>query len=161
MSEILNNINIDRFLLVAFVKYILSQVYIHCIWDCTFWYFMKIVKTVVFWRKIFKIIVYLFFYPKTSNVLKLGMVGRRNLPDPSMNNIFHVLSIDLQYNLSFKWPDFGLKWRVTITPKGQSLKFKARVLYEIFPFLKQTGIVIHFLNLMIVTESLLWNKKER
>ena len=62
------------------------------------------------------------------------MVGRRNLPDPSMNNILNVLSIGLQYTLSFKWPDFGLKCRVTITLKVQSLKFKASVLYEIFPF---------------------------
>ena len=37
-------------------------------------------------------------------------------------------------------------------PKGQSLKFKASVLYEAFPFLKQAEIVIHFLNLKIVTK---------
>ena len=29
------------------------------------------------------------------------------------------------------------------------LKFTASVLYEIFPFLKQEGTVIHFLNLQI------------
>ena len=78
-----------------------------------------------------------------------------------MHNIYNVLSIDLQYTLSFKWPDLGLKCRVTITSKGQSLKFKASVLYEIFPFLKQAKIVNHFLNLLIVTEFLLWNRKER
>ena len=48
---------------------------------------------------------------------------------------------------------------VTIMPKDQSLKVKASVLYEIFLFLKQAGILIHFLSLKIVTESLLWNRK--
>ena len=80
------------------------------------------------------------------------MVGRRKLPDLLLNNIFSVLSIGLQYALSFKWPDFGLKCRVTIMTKGQSLKFQANVLYEILPFLKQAGILIHLLNLKIVTE---------
>ena len=46
-------------------------------------------------------------------------------------------------------------------PKDQFLKVKASVLYEIFLFLKQAGIVIHFLNLKIVTELLLSNRKER
>ena len=46
-------------------------------------------------------------------------------------------------------------------PKGQSLKLKASALYEISPFLKQAGIVIHFLNLKILTELVLWNRKER
>ena len=44
-------------------------------------------------------------------------------------------------------------------PKDQSLKVKASVLYEIFLFLKQAGILIQFLSLKIVTESLLWNRK--
>ena len=48
---------------------------------------------------------------------------------------------------------------VTIMPKDQSLKVKASVLYEIFLFLKQAGILIQFLSLKIVTESLLWNRK--
>ena len=37
---------------------------------------------------------------------------------------------------------------------------KTQVLYEIFPFLKQAGTVIHFLNLKIVTKLLLWNRKK-
>ena len=74
------------------------------------------------------------------------MVGRRKLPDSSMNNIVNVLSIGLQYTLSLN------------DLKCQSLKFKASVLYEIFLFLKQTGILIHFL---IVTELLLWKRKDR
>ena len=39
------------------------------------------------------------------------------------------------------------------------LKFKASVLYEIFPFLKQAGTVIYFLNLKIATK--LWIKREK
>ena len=37
------------------------------------------------------------------------MVGRRKLPDPSLNRIFNALSIDVQYTLSFQWTNFGLK----------------------------------------------------
>ena len=65
------------------------------------------------------------FYPKSSNFHNSEPVGRRKLPVPSMNNIFNFLSIALQCALSFKRPDFGLKCFVTITPKVQSLKFKA------------------------------------
>ena len=55
-----------------------------------------------------------------------------------------------------------MMFHVTIMPKGQSLKFKVSVLYEISPSLKQTGIVIHFLHIKIVTELLLlWNRIER
>ena len=89
------------------------------------------------------------------------MIGHRKLPDLWLNNIFSVLAIDLQYTLSFKWPNSDLKCSVTIMPKDQFLKVKASVLYEIFLFLKQAGIVIHFLNLKIVTELLLSNRKER
>ena len=44
-----------------------------------------------------------------------------------MNKVFTALSIGLQYTLSFKRPDFVLKYLVAITPKVQSLKFKANV----------------------------------
>ena len=44
----------------------------------------------------------------------------------------------------------------------RSVLNKAGVLYEIFPLLQQAEILIHFLNLLIVTELLLlWNRKER
>ena len=44
-------------------------------------------------------------------------------------------------------------------PKGQFLKLKASVLYEISPFLKQAGIVTHFLSCL--SQLLLWNSNER
>ena len=83
----------------------------------------------IFEKNIFKVFLYLylFFYPKTSNFHNSGMIGCRKLSDPSMNNIVHVISIGLKYTISFKWPDFCLKYLVTITPKGRSLKFKANV----------------------------------
>ena len=109
-------------------------------------------------KNILKIILYLFIFVQKP-VTSIAMVDRGKLSNLSLNNIFSVLSIGLPYTLSFKWPDFCLKFRVTIMPKGQSLKFKVSVLYEIFPFLKQAGIVIHVLNLKIVTELLLWNRK--
>ena len=67
------------------------------------------------------------FYPETNNLNNSAIVGRRKLSEHSMNNIFIVLLIALQYTLSFKLPDFGLKCLVTIMPKVESLKFKANV----------------------------------
>ena len=65
------------------------------------------------------------FYPEINNFSNSENVGRRKLLDPSMNNIFNVLLIGLQYTLSFKLPDFGFKCLVTITETLQFLKFKA------------------------------------
>ena len=74
------------------------------------------------------LVIFMFLcYRKTSNFRNAEIVGRRKLPDLSMNSIFNVLSIALQYIVSFKRPDFGLKCLVTITSKVQSLKFKANV----------------------------------
>ena len=66
-------------------------------------------------------------YPENNNYNNSKIVGRRKLPDPSMNSIFNVLWIGLQYILSYKRPDFHLKCLVTITAKVQSLKFKANL----------------------------------
>ena len=53
------------------------------------------------------------------------MVSCRKLRGCSLNRIFNALSIGLQYTLSFEWPGFGLKWLVTVRPKGQSPTVKA------------------------------------
>ena len=121
--EILDNIYVDRFLLSAFAKYILSQIYGHCILNCTFWYFLEIVKILFFEENIFK--VFLFFYPKTSNFHISKMVCHRKLPNLSKNS--NVLLISLQYTISFKWPAFAVICLVKIMAKVQSLKFKASV----------------------------------
>ena len=108
MRGILDNIYIDRFLLVAFVKYILSQIYSHCIWNCTFWYFLEIVVLLFFKENIFKIFIYLLF-PKTSNFHIWGVVSRRKLPDPFMNNIFNVFWIGLQ-SIKLVYPLIKMTW---------------------------------------------------
>ena len=105
-----------------------------CIRNSTFGYFLEIADCSFLKKNIFKIILYLFIFIQ-KQVTSITIVRRRKLPDLSLNNICSVLSIGLQYTLSFKWPDFGLKFRVTIMPKGQSLKFKVRALHEIPPFL--------------------------
>ena len=73
-------------------------------------------------KNVSKINLYIyFFYLKASNFHDSVVVGRRKLPDLSLNNIFGALLIGLKYTLSFKEPDLGLKGRVSIKPKGQSL----------------------------------------
>ena len=59
------------------------------------------------------------------------MVSRRKLPEPSLSNVFNLLSIGLRYTLLFEWSDFSLKYLFTVMLKGQLSKFKARV--WIFP----------------------------
>ena len=63
------------------------------------------------------------FFKKFHN---LGMVGRKNLGDPSLNHILNALLIGL-YTFSLEWPVFGLKCLVTVMPKGQSPTVKSSV----------------------------------
>ena len=60
------------------------------------------------------------FDPETNNFDNSEIGGRRKLPDPSMNNIFNVLWIGLQYTVSFKQLDFArnasLKQRQNLSP---------------------------------------------
>ena len=93
-----------------------------CIRNCTFWILSgDCGNCCSLKKKKIEIILYFLFYPKTSNFHNSGIVSRRKLPDLSLNNIFSVLSIGLQHTLSFKRPNFGVKFSVTIMPKGQSL----------------------------------------
>ena len=98
----MDNIYIDRSLLVAFVKYILSQIYSH-FFEQYSWILSEDCGNCCFLKKTFlKSSDIYFCYSKNINFHNSGMAGRRKLPDPSMNNIF------------------GLKCCVTITPKGQT-----------------------------------------
>ena len=120
ISGILNNIYSDRFLFVAFVKYISLQICSHVFGIVlldTFWRSQKLLffEEEYFWNHLIFI-----FYPKTSNFHNSGMVSRRKLPNLALNNIFSF-PIGLQYTLSFKWPDSDPKCRITIISKGQSL----------------------------------------
>ena len=47
-----------------------------------------------------------------KNLHNSGMVGRRKLPDPLLNHILNVLSIGVQYTLSFELTNFGLKYLI-------------------------------------------------
>ena len=80
-------------------------------------------------KKLFKILYqYFLFIQKTAELVleKLhnsGFINRRKLPDTSLRNVFNLPSIALRFTLSFEWPDFGLKYLVTVIPQ----KFKANV----------------------------------
>ena len=75
----------------------------------------------IFDKKVFQSLTFMFsFYPENSRT-------RRKLPDHSLSNAFNLLLIGLPYTLSFEWPDFELKYLVTVTQKGQPPKFRASV----------------------------------
>ena len=84
---------------------------------------------IFFDKKFFKILYqYFLFIQKTAELVleKLhnsGFINRRKLPDTSLRNVFNLPSIALRFTLSFEWPDFGLKYLVTVIPQ----KFKANV----------------------------------
>ena len=108
MSEILDNIyiwvfsiNSESVLLLALVKYMLCS---HFTQNCIFCTFRRL-KIFVLWQKLFKIFLYLciYFIQKTAQFIsqKLhnsGMVGRRKLPDRSLNHIEHGF---IRSNFSF------------------------------------------------------------
>ena len=91
---------IDRSPLVALVKYILSEI-------CN----------AVFLKEIFlKSSEIYFFYPKTSNFHDPGIVGRKKLPDPSINN-----------TLTWFWhevPCYNNTKRSILTSENYNLLFK-------------------------------------
>ena len=78
-------------------------------------------------EKLLNIFLYLciYFVQKTVYLIlkkPSGMVGRRKLPDPSLNGICNALSIGVQYMLSCHWTNFGLKcllsWHWTVMQNG-------------------------------------------
>ena len=69
MSESLNNIDVqvflvnsENFLLVAFVKYTLSQIYSHCTRNCIFLVIVGDWKLLFCYEKLFKIYLYFCIY---------------------------------------------------------------------------------------------------
>ena len=80
-------------------------------------------------EKLFRIFLYLciYFVQKQPNWFEQNshnsrMVGRRELLDPSLDRIFNVQSIGVQYTLSFQWTNFGLKWLWSWTFSSDSKK---------------------------------------
>ena len=107
MSEILDNIYIWVFLLnsksvllLAFVKYMLCS---HFTQNCIFLYFLE-AKNPCCSKSSY---ICVFILPKRQhnwfykNFHNSGMVGRRKLPNPSLNRTFNALLIGVQYMLSF------------------------------------------------------------
>ena len=126
--KVLDNVFLDRFLLVAFVKYILWQICSHCIQNCTFLILCRECGNFCSLKKIFSesSYIYVLFYPKTSNFHNSGIIGRRRCLTPQWKT--YLMFCRFFYNMhSFKWHDISLKCLFTITPKGQFLRFKPSV----------------------------------
>ena len=104
------SINSESVLLLALVKYMLCG---HCTQNCIFCTFWR-PKILVLWqKKCWKSSYFSVFFlsKKRCNGFykNLQMVGRRKLPNPSLNHIFNALSIGVQYTLLFQLTNFGLK----------------------------------------------------
>ena len=124
MSEILGNVY-HRYVIIVFGTVVFGTVFFRT--------FLRSRK-LLFSRKFFQNLILMFsFYPKKletwfqKNFHNSNVVSRRKLFDPSLGNVFNLLSIGLRYTLSFEWSDFSLKYLVTVMLKGQPPKFKASV----------------------------------
>ena len=127
MSEIFDNIyiwvfsvNSESVLLLALVKYMLCS---HFTQNCILLYFLE-AKNPYFvmkncWKSSYICVLILskkrcnWFH---KNLHNSGMVGRRKLPNPSLNRVFNALSIGVQHTHSFQWTNFGLKCLVNTRP---------------------------------------------
>ena len=113
MSEILDNIyiwvflvNSESVLLLALVKYMLCS---HSNQNCVFLYFLE-AKNCCFvtkscWKSSYICVVILSKKRRNwfhKNLHNSGMVGRRKLPDLSLNRICNTLTIGVQFTLSFQ-----------------------------------------------------------
>ena len=104
------------------------MLYSHFTQSCIFLYFLE-AKNLCFMTKNCSKSSYIcvFILPKKQhnwfykNLHNSGMVGRRKLPDPSLNCIFNALSIRVQYTLSFQWTNFDLKCLLWITNSHKTL----------------------------------------
>ena len=88
------------------------------------------------------------FYPKKSRTrFKKTPIIKKWLVVDNFPNIFNLLPIGLKYIFSFEWLDTDLKCVVAVMPIDQPPN--SRLVYEIFPFLKRTKHVVHYLDLLI------------
>ena len=77
------------------------------------------------------------------------MVGRRKLPNPSLNRIFNALSIGVQYTLSFQLTNFGMKCLVLL----QKTRFKIKISFYFEYVGFKTKILLCFKNLVSFQKS--------
>ena len=128
--KVLHNIYTDRFLLVAFARYVYHRSPAMVLGIVLFDFLRRLWKLLFSEQNILKILLYFCFFIQkaVTFIAKEWLVVESNgirSDKLSMKNTFNVLSSGLQYTLSFKWTGFGLQCLVTITAKGQSLKLKA------------------------------------
>ena len=98
-------VNSESVLLLALVKYIFFSHF------SSFWYFLEVKNPCFMSRNYWKsscICVFILSKKCRNWFYNSGMVGRRKLPDLSLNRIFNAISIGVQYTLSFQWTNFGL-----------------------------------------------------
>ena len=125
---------IENVLLVAFLKYILTQLHDHCNQNWIFCYFFE-VENFVSWRKIFlDLLLFMIFLPKKQqnwffkNFHNLGAwLAVESWAIAPLNCIFSALSIGLQFTLSFEWVGFSLNCTATVMSKDQSPTVKVIV----------------------------------
>ena len=143
MSKLFDNIyiwvvlvNIESVLLLPLVKYMLCN---HFTQNCILLYLLEARNSYFVTKNCWKpsyICAFILSKKRRNwfhkNLHNSGMVGRRRLPDPSLNRIFNALSIGVQYTLSFWWTNFdqkcllirmenGLPWKMQKIPKGPKL----------------------------------------
>ena len=152
------SINSESALLLALVKYMLCSHFTqHCIF-CSFWRLENPCFVTKNCWKLSYICVFILSKKRRNwfhkSLRNSGRVGRRKLPDPSLNHIFNVLSIGEQYTLSFQLTNFGLKCLILVKKIISSL-FNFRCFLCIFSAKSSIFSCSIFLFLLLFLAELL------
>ena len=104
-------VNSDGVLLVALVKYTISQLRSHCTWNCIFWYSLETVETLILWWMVeIFLCLCIYFVQKTIELVleELSWLGYSWWWKTVRSLIWsiNVLLIVVQYILSFQWADW-------------------------------------------------------
>ena len=109
-------------------------------------------KILVLWRKIVEKLIFVYlFCPKTGaidftkNLHNSGIVGRRTLPDPSLNHNFNALLIGVQYTVSYQ--QLILTWSAYIKT-GEISYFLCNPIYKMshWRYSVKDGVLKNFTN---------------
>ena len=110
-------VNHESVLLLDFVRYRFS----YCTQNYIFLYILEATNSCIAAKNCSKSYICVFISPRKQhgwlwkNFRNSGMVGRRKLPDHSLNRIFfNATLLSVQYTLWFQWTNFGLKCLVII-----------------------------------------------
>ena len=109
-----------------------------------------------FWQNFFRNLILMFsFYPKN------GRTGcRKCYPTPHWVAAFSIF-FRLVYDIPFLLNGLILVWSTSLQLCWKVNHRNSRILYQIFPFLKQVVSVIQFSDMLIIIEWLFRNWKER